>query len=245
MLVVKMTLKLRNIKIGTARKQRMDISKLKDTLIKEKLSNTLSILQDETALTIDDFNTAMMESAKETIRYTNTCESESISLDTWRTIEERRQLKKKALDSKSPSLKERAVAQYREKDKQVKTSARRDNRQYVERLATESDAERKDMKTAYQITRKLRGNRGQNQDLTVKVKDGSTITEERQNKIDGENTFSNSSTDVIRLYLQTIVRQNKTLTSNLGPSPSRRAKMQSGSRRMIKHQGMTMCMQRC
>ena len=41
-------------------------------------------------------------------------------------------MKKKALDSKSPSLKERAVAQYREKDKQVKTSARRDKRQYVE-----------------------------------------------------------------------------------------------------------------
>ena len=35
------------------------------------------------------------------------------------------------------------------------------------------------MKTAYQITGKLRGERGQNHDLTVKAKDGSTITEEK------------------------------------------------------------------
>ena len=35
------------------------------------------------------------------------------------------------------------------------------------------------MKTVYLITRKLRGDRGQNQDLNVKVKDRSTITGEK------------------------------------------------------------------
>ena len=51
----------------------------------------------------------------------------------------------------------------------------------MERLATyaETAAERRDMKTVYQITRKLHGDRGQNQDLIVKAKDGSTITEEK------------------------------------------------------------------
>ena len=162
LLVAKMTLKLRNAKIGMARNQRPDISKLKDILIKVKFSimlgDRLSILHDETAMTIDNFNTAMMESAKETIGYTKACKSEWISLDIWRIIEERRQLKKKALESKSPSLKERALAQYREKDKQT---ARRDKRQYAHRLATEAEeaAERKDMKTVYQITRKLCGDR--------------------------------------------------------------------------------------
>ena len=68
-----------------------------------------------------------------------------------------RQLKRKALDSKSTSLKERAVAQYREKDKQVKTSASRDIREYVERLATKAEAaaDRRNMKTVYNITMKL------------------------------------------------------------------------------------------
>ena len=145
--VAMLTLKQRNAKIGMTGSKWPVISKLKDTLIKEKFI----ILQDETTLTIDDFNTAMMESAKETIGYTKTCKSEWISLDTWRTIEERRQLKKKALDFKSPSLKERAVAHYSEKDKQVKTTARRNERQSVERLATESEAatKREDTKTVY------------------------------------------------------------------------------------------------
>ena len=48
---------------------------------------------------------------------------------------------------------------------------------------TEAEAatERKDIKTVYQFTRKLRGDRGQNLDLTVKAKDGYTITEEKAN----------------------------------------------------------------
>ena len=157
--VTKRTLKLRNLTIGMARNRRPDISKLKVTLIKEKFSITLryrfSILLDETATSIDDFNTAMNESVKEIMRYTKTCKSEWISEDTWRPIEERRQLKTRALDSKSPCLKERAVAQYSEKDKYVKTSAKREKREFTERLATEAEAatERKDMKTVYQITR--------------------------------------------------------------------------------------------
>ena len=144
LLVIKMTLRLRNAKIGTARNQRPDISKLRDTLMKEKLEFTLrncfSILQDETTFTIDNFNTAIMKSAMETIGYSETCKSEWIFPVSWRTIEERRQLKKIALDLKSPSQKGNAVAQYREKDKLVKKSARRNKRQYVERLTTKAEA---------------------------------------------------------------------------------------------------------
>ena len=135
LLVAKRTLKLRNAKIGMARNQRPDISKLKDTLIKEKFSitlwNYLSILQDETATTIDDFNTSMIESAKETIGYTKTWKCEWIYPDTWRTIEERRQLKKNAFDSKSLVSK-----RVQSLNAERKTSARRDKRLHVERLAT-------------------------------------------------------------------------------------------------------------
>ena len=70
------------------------------------LRNRCSIHQDETALAIVDFNTAMMESAKEKIGYTKNCKSELIYSGTWRRIGERRQLRKRALDSKSSSLKE-------------------------------------------------------------------------------------------------------------------------------------------
>ena len=46
-------------------------------------------------------------------------------------------------------------------------------------MEAEAAANRKDMKTVYHVTRKLRGDRGQNQDLTVKANGGSTITEEK------------------------------------------------------------------
>ena len=93
----------------------------------------------------------------------------------------RRELKKKTLDSMSSSIIVRAVSHCREKNNQVKTSTRRNKSQYVERYATEADgaAERKYVKTVCQITAKIRGDRGQNLDLTVKSKDGSTITEEQ------------------------------------------------------------------
>ena len=110
LLVARITLKLRNSKNGMARNQRPDISRLKDTLIKEKFRITprsrICILQDNVDLTIDDLNIAMMESVLGTIGYTKTCKSDWISPDTWRSVKEIRQFKKKASDSKSPCLKQ-------------------------------------------------------------------------------------------------------------------------------------------
>ena len=101
MLAAKMILMVSNTKVRMARNQRPDISILKDALIKEKYSIRIrirfGIFHDETALTNDDLNTAMMESAKEIIEYTKTCKSEWIIPDTWRTIEEWRQMKTEAL----------------------------------------------------------------------------------------------------------------------------------------------------
>ena len=59
------------------------------------------------------------------------------------------------MDTKSLRLKERISKEYSEKDKVVKTSARRDKRRYIERLPEEAEtaAEHNDMKTVYQNTR--------------------------------------------------------------------------------------------
>ena len=185
LLVAKIALKLRKTKMGGKRKQRFDVEQLKDTATKNKfkiaLRNKFNILQDTTAMSIDTFNEAMTEAAKETIGYRKSTKTEWISTETWKAIEERMKLKKAMLDSKSSRLKERAAAQYRDKNKQVKRSARNDKRQYVEQLAEKAEraAEQKDMRTVYQITRKLQGNHGNTQDLPLKAVDGSTITEEK------------------------------------------------------------------
>ena len=54
-------------------------------------------------------------------------------------IDERRALKQKVLNTKSPRLKEQAEHQYRLKDKEVKRSARFDKRVYVEDLAKQAE----------------------------------------------------------------------------------------------------------
>ena len=117
--------------MGGTRSQRFDVNQLKDPVTKHQfkvaLMNKFDILQDITAITIDTFNKAMTEAAKETIGYRKSAKAEWISVETWNTIEERRQMKKKLIDSKSPRLKERAATQYRTLDKQVKMSARNDN----------------------------------------------------------------------------------------------------------------------
>ena len=95
------------------------------------------------------------------------------------------------LDSKSSRLKERATVQYRDKNKQVKRSARNDKRQYVEQLAEKAEraAEQKDMRTVYQITRKLQGNHGNTQDLLLKAVDGIPSQKRKSNFRGGENTL--------------------------------------------------------
>jgi hypothetical protein len=94
----------------------------------------------------------------ETIGYRKSTKTEWISNDTWKTIEQRKHMKKKLLDTKSPRLKEQVSSQYRETDREVKNSARQDKRQYIEQLAEEAEraAEQNDMKTVYMITKKLR-----------------------------------------------------------------------------------------
>lgn len=63
----------------------------------------------------------------------------------------------------------------------MKKSARIDKRTYTDKLAERAQraAEIKDMKTVFQITKKLRGDHGPNLDLPVKAKDESAITEEK------------------------------------------------------------------
>ncbi|KAH3884615.1 hypothetical protein DPMN_008598 [Dreissena polymorpha] len=62
----------------------------------------------------------------------------------------------------------------------VKTSARRDKRRYIDRLAEEAEtaAEHNDMKTVYRNTRKLKGDYGQHHDLPVRAENGTHVTVE-------------------------------------------------------------------
>ena len=99
--------------------------------------------------------------------------------ETWKKIEERKQLKIKMLSTKSAILQQQVQEAYKGKDKEVKKSAWNDKRAYVEGLAAEAEsaAARGELSTVYKITKRLCGNYITHS-APVKGKYGSTITTE-------------------------------------------------------------------
>ena len=114
-------LKLRKARTGSSRKRRLGIDIMKDKTIKQEFCiaqrNRLSFLQFEAELHIDHFKRTMNEAATETVGYMKRTKTEWMSASTRKAKDERRQMKRKSLDSKSLRLKERAAAQYKTKDK--------------------------------------------------------------------------------------------------------------------------------
>ena len=82
-----------------------------------------------------------------------------ITPETWRKINERREAKDNLLNAKSPRLTRRAKEECKIKDKEVKRSARRDKRVFVEESANEAEtaAAKGDLNTVYKITKQLSG----------------------------------------------------------------------------------------
>ena len=186
LLIAKVKLKLRKARKCNMQNQRFDVNKLKIPEIKHEFSveirNKFEILQDDAMLTIDSLNQAMRETGEKILGYKQSKKKEWISRETLSKIEDRRNTKKKLLSTRSERLRERFATEHREKDKIVKNSARKDKRKYTEDLAKEAEeaAHQNDMKTVYQITRKLKGDFGQNCDRPVKDEDGTTLTSEDQ-----------------------------------------------------------------
>ena len=183
LLIGKLALKLRKAKTGEKKKERFDTTKLQNPETKQQftiaLKNSFGILQEETEMTIHSFNMAMELAGKAVLGYRRAKKEQWISTSTWDKIDQRKGIKKKLLTTKSPRLKERLSREYSQKDKEVKRSTRVDKRTYIENLA-EAAARRKDMKSLYQITKKLKGDTGPNQNLPLKDADGKIITVEKE-----------------------------------------------------------------
>ena len=80
-----------------------------------------------------------------------------ISTESWRKIEERRKLKKTIDGARSERLKNKARNEYREKDKEVKRSLRKDKREWISSVAHEAEdaAQQGQMKGVYGATGSL------------------------------------------------------------------------------------------
>ncbi|GFS22516.1 craniofacial development protein 2-like [Elysia marginata] len=97
----------------------VEVSTLTPGLLMSKQTTHIGFGMNEKVMTIDDFYQAMGDIAKETLGYRETKKIEWITPETWRAIKDRKKIKKKIPDTKSPRIKERFCAQYKEKDIEV------------------------------------------------------------------------------------------------------------------------------
>lgn len=191
LVISKIKLKLRTLaKKSDHSSNQFDTFKLKNETYRRKfvleLRNRFQILEDQTEENVENtwnnIKDNFCSTASRTLGYRKKENKEWLSDETWKKIDERKKIKSKLLNPMSETNLETLKEEYNKKDKEVKKSARNDKRTYIENLAEEAQkaAERGDLRSVYQITKKLSNKRGQKSSSTVKAKDGKILTTENE-----------------------------------------------------------------
>ena len=104
--------------------------------------------------------------------------------DTWRKIEERRQLKADVDRATTRLEKRNTMQQYRIKGRQVKEACRRDKRAYINQVAADAEevASKGDLNWLYQTTRILSG-RKPNQRKPIRNKEGDILAKAEEHLV--------------------------------------------------------------
>ena len=171
--LVTANLKLKQRKNGPdkTRRQQFDVIKLKEprtrstfTLQLKNKFQTLADAERHTPPGTSDINvmweqirTAYMQTSETCLGRRQKKRKEWITADAWQTIENRRALKKKVMDTRSERLKERYRRQYRA----VKRMTRGDKRAYIEDLASQAEegANKGEQGQVYKITNLVKDQR--------------------------------------------------------------------------------------
>ena len=188
-------LKLRKTFVKTNIQKRFDTHQLRDDRKRSAfvidLRNrfqALQVLNDENQENSVDtawkqVATIFTESSKGKLGYHKKQKTKDwIQQETFDAIEERKQIKKLILQTKSSRLRERQEAVYREIHKKVKRMARQDKRRAMEQLATEAEeaAARGEQGRLYSITKRVCGKFKGNASVPIKDKQGKILTSEKE-----------------------------------------------------------------
>ncbi len=194
LVMAKVKLKLNRVGRMTRTSVRYEVNKLK---IPEVLQNFKTELRKKLNGAVDQeatgderkdietkweyIKTGYNETAKEVIGSRQRHSKPWISVQSWKLIEERRQLKIKKESAQSERLKEKWGTEYANKDREVKRSTRQDKRNWADGVAKEAQdaAEMGQMKTVYEATRKLCNDFPKKIGM-VKDKNGKLLTEEQE-----------------------------------------------------------------
>ncbi|CAG2199180.1 unnamed protein product [Mytilus edulis] len=120
---------------------------------------------------------SIVQACEETVGYLQQNRKQWMSENTWKIVNERRQVKEKVLTAITRQQKKQTQEQYSNKDKEVKKSCKQDKRNFVEQLAKEAEAacSKGDTKTLYNITKQLSG-KPPTSDTPIKDKNNNTLT---------------------------------------------------------------------
>ena len=187
---VQMKLKKNNARPATH--ARFDTQRLRDNTVKatfiSKLKNRFAILKNITDQ--QDVNTAWKQvaalytqSSKESIGHRKKkTQKDWIQQETLDAIKERREIKRRLLQAKSPRLRERLQEMYREEHRKVKRLARRDKRDAMDQLASKAEeaAAQGEQGRVYKITRQICGKFKGSSNGPIKDRQGKLLTTEKE-----------------------------------------------------------------
>lgn len=171
LLVGTIKLRLASVKKQEGKSRKYDLQKLQQKETKQKftveLRNRFSCLTEEDAETDTvtglmehrwkNFKQTYNETAEKVLGFQKRKDKPWISLDTWKKIDERKEVKKKVDDAKSARIKERKKTEYSEKAREVKRSLQLDKRRWADGLASDAEAAAQagNMRGVYDSTKKL------------------------------------------------------------------------------------------
>ena len=107
-----------------------------------------------------------------------------MSEETWALVKEKKDLKVKMESASTESSKDLFKDLHRQKAREVKTSVRRDKRQFAYGKAVEAEeaASRSDQRTLFKIAKELSGNNGKKYNGVIKDRNGHKLTKEDDKK---------------------------------------------------------------
>ena len=140
-----------------------------------------------------------------------------ISDDTIKKIEGRRETKHKVIQARTRAQKQRLRQEFSKCDKEVKKTAKKDKRDFVEELATQAQkaAEKNDMKTHYNITKQM-GGRKTNSNRPVIGKDGHVLSKPVE-QLDRWREHFSELLSGIPVTTPPLIEEGEDLEVNLGP----------------------------
>ena len=167
--------------------KKRNIERLKSSETSNKftveLRNNLSATQPEPNIETEwaNIKTAYIECATKILGYRKQNHKQWISETTWNKIKQRKQIKLNILNTKTSIEKEELNRTYKALDKEVKSLARHDKRQYLKNVAevAKKVAQKNDLRALYRITRSLSGNFKTTTDLSIQTKNGTTLISQK------------------------------------------------------------------